>query len=96
MFSYLPPELQDRYNGYAQALSAFEKDMSKACEGGAGGGCLEDDEPSQAPSKPTPGAAPRALGAALEAQKQQQQPPAAPVRKSKPARGSFAEMAASY
>lgn len=103
LFATLPPDLQKRYSGYADALLAYEKDLSKNCKGGASGGCLEEEAP-EAPAaggdaRPKAGAAPKALEAALAAQAEAAPPPPPEPWSPppyKPARGSFADMASRY
>ena len=67
LFATLPPDLQKRYSGYADALLAYEKDLSKNCKGGASGGCLEEEAPEAPPAggdaRPKAGAAPRTVPA---------------------------------
>ena len=104
LFATLPPDAQKRYSGYADALLAYEKDLTRDCKGGAAGGCLtEDDEPAPpAKGSPKAGQAPRDLAKALEAADTREnlesagrRAPPLP-RRPRPARGSFAAMAAGY
>ena len=99
LFATLPPDAQKRYSGYADALLAYEKDLSRNCKGGASGGCLEEEAPA-APAaageaRPKAGAAPKALEAALAAQQEKEAEPWSPPPY-KPPRGSFADMASRY
>ena len=107
LFATLPQDAQKRYSGYADALLAYEKDLTRDCKGGAAGGCLtEDDEPAPpAKGSPKAGQAPRDLAKALEAADARgdlesaaapEAPPAWVPPAAKPARGSFAAMAAGY
>ena len=102
LFATLPSDTQKRYSGYADALLAYEKDVSRDCKGGAAGGCLEEERPAPASgARPKAGQAPKELEAALAAAAGgETSPPPAPEPWSpppyKPARGSFAEMAGRY
>ena len=69
LFATLPQDAQKRYSGYADALLAYEKDLTRDCKGGAAGGCLKEDDEPAPPAKGSPkaGQAPRDLAKALEA-----------------------------
>ena len=107
LFATLPQDAQKRYSGYADALLAYEKDLTRDCKGGAAGGCLKEDDEPAPPAKGSPkaGQAPRDLAKALEAADARgdlesaaapEAPPAWVPPAAKPARGSFAAMAAGY
>lgn len=104
LFATLPPDLQKKYSGYADALLAYEKDLSRSCKGGVSGGCLEEETPAAPDADgagPKAGQAPKALEAALAAQaKEEARNPPPPEAWSpppyKPPRGSFADMASRY